>query len=53
MATLESGNPPKRASTYRHCHIERIQWTNLSEKILTPMFSLRFWEGEGYSDLDF
>jgi len=39
--------PPKRASTYWHCHTERIQWKNLSEKTLTPVFSLGFWEGRG------
>lgn len=53
MATLESGNPLKRASTYWHCYTERIQRKNLSKKILTPMFSLGFWEGRGYSHLDF
>ena len=47
MATLESGNPLKRASTYWHCYTERIQWKNLSKKILTLVFSLGFWEGRG------
>ena len=49
MATLESGNPLKRASTYWHCYTERIQWKNLSKKILT----LGFWEGRGVFSLGF
>ena len=53
MATLESGNPLKRASTYWHCYMERIQWKNLSKKILTLVFSLGFWEGRGVFSLGF